>query len=374
MTIRVVRLGDSVAGVDVACAAARDWLHENLHPWIEEHASAGPDHRVEFTTIADPHRALGVDPDSPRTVERPCFALDTRVLAYPGWEAGGEVVLEDTVYDGLLRIGPSRTQVVARPGFLGARVTLLRAIREVLTAPQREAPDWIELHAAAFEVGGRTVLVMGPKEAGKTTLLLHVLSTGDARFVTNDRTLVRAGATGVAPEATGVPTFINVRPGTLAIFPHLASPLDAIAGPFVYALRELSELVPRQGPPKCDARIVMTPAQFCRQAGVAPHRGGPVAAVLLPERSSSPGAWQIDRLDRDAGRAALLANRYGVQAEPRQPTVYETLAGSRPRSEAADARLLDRILAHVPVFRCRIGATTAADPGNAARVLRALPL
>lgn len=371
------RLGGWSVAVDVGCPATSDWIEENLAPWLRADDPVGPVHRVAFVPAEDPLRAAGVPPALPQRVERPCFALDTRMLEYPGWELAEDVVLEDGDYGSLLKIGRDRTQVIAPPGERPARVTLLRTVREVLTAPQRDADDRMELHAAGFAVGGRTVLVMGDKEAGKTTLLLHVLSTGAADLVTNDRTLVTRSPSGAPPTAAGVPTFAHVRPGTLAMFPQLAIQLGALDHPYAYSLRELDALPGREAEPRCDTRIVMTPAQLCRQVDATPHPGGPLAAIVLPQRPEGPDGsdgWEVERLDAEAGCAALMSNRYGLRTEPRRTTVYESLLGAVPRSEADDERLAWEIARRVPVVRCRMGVTTKADPENASRLLRALPL
>jgi hypothetical protein len=227
-------------------------------------------------------------------------------------------------------------------------------------------------------VSGRAVLVLGPKEAGKTTLLLHVLATGDAELVTNDRALVHA-PDAAAPRALGVPTFVRVRDGTLAIFPELARGLLATPRPYYYGLAELAALARDGGaapaPRSTDGSVVMTPAQLCDRLGIAPSRGGPLAAVLLPERTAeSPAAeWKLETLGEDEACAVLLANRYGLASRAGPPTVFEEClgAGHATRAEREAAR---RLASRVPVLRCRVGLTQRPEPERARALLRALPL
>jgi hypothetical protein len=400
-TTRVYRVEGG--GVEVACdeASTRAWLDEALEPWFagepaaaDDPAPDSPRYRVEFARAEDPLRALGVAAGRAPDGERPCFALDTRTLVYPAWSTGepeGDVVLHDARHASHLAVGPTRARVVGSPGAVAPRVTLMRTVREVAAAWQRRLPGVLALHAAGFAVAGRTVLVLGPKEAGKTTLLLHVLATGEAALVTNDRALVAWRDAAAPPQALGVPTFVRVRPGTLAIFPALARGLPPDLRPLCYSFAELSTRrgVGSTAPAVHDGHAVMTPAQLCRQAGVRPCRGGPLAALLLPERgdpadpADPAGPWQLEKVGGEDACAALLANRYGLAARPaagHEPTVFEQALLVRESGEgtlgrdAEERSLARRLVAQVPVYRCRVGRTRAPEPGRAAALLRGLSL
>jgi len=368
-----VYLFEGVA-VEVAAgeAATANWLDEALAPWPAAAAAAG--YRIELVRAQEPLRFLGLEPGRPAEAARPCFALDTRVLAYPAWQRSADVVLEDSNYASYLEVGRTRTRVVGRPEAVAPRIPLMRAVREVATAAQRCAPDRLALHAAAFAIGDRTVLVAGPKEAGKTTLLLHVLATGEAGMVSNDRAFVRCDPSGSPAYAIGVPTFVRIRPSTLGMFPGLARGLPPRVRPLYYSLRELGEPAHVMQAKPGNDHLVLTTAQLCRQMGVTACRGGPLAAVLLPELSSGAGDWGLEPLDDAAASRALLAHRYGANPRVRPRTVFEELGAGEARSEAQERELAARIAAQVPVYRCRVGHTAAPDPANAARLLRALRL
>jgi HprK-related kinase B len=82
-------------------------------------------------------------------------------------------------------------------------------------------------HASAVSWGGRTVALVGPPGAGKSTSALHLVEAG-FQFLSNDRVLARAVGTGV--EALGYPKQPRVNPGTLLHHPRLAGllkPQDA---------------------------------------------------------------------------------------------------------------------------------------------------
>src|SRR5262249_53240785 len=142
------------------------------------------------------------------------------------------------------------------------------------------------------------VAVAGPKRAGKTTLLLHVLRDPRARYVSNDRVLVSLDA--APPDARGVPTLVSLRRTTLDLFPELAR--RQAARRYHYA-RALDERAPGPAQAKPD-REVVTPAQLCRLTDTSPVGHGPLAAVVFPRLTGEPGGLALTRLsDREAASA-----------------------------------------------------------------------
>ena len=95
----------------------------------------------------------------------------------------------------------------------------MRVVRELLVAGAKAADRLLDLHAAAFATSVGAVLLVGPKQAGKTTLLTHFLRCQQVSLIANDRVLVDVEP--VPPIAFGVPTLVSVRKGTLELFPDL---------------------------------------------------------------------------------------------------------------------------------------------------------
>ena len=62
-------------------------------------------------------------------------------------------------------------------------------------------------------------LIAGASGAGKTSLLIHVLSAGNTDYLSNDRVLVSLGA--CPPQFRGMPTITALRSTTLDLFPQL---------------------------------------------------------------------------------------------------------------------------------------------------------
>ena len=75
---------------------------------------------------------------------------------------------------------------------------------------------FVPLHSSAVCIQGTGVLFVGPKLAGKTTLMLSALKQMQADFVANDLLLFRRQ--GVKMEAVGLPTSLGIRPETALLF------------------------------------------------------------------------------------------------------------------------------------------------------------
>jgi HAD superfamily hydrolase (TIGR01549 family) len=104
------------------------------------------------------------------------------------------------------------------------RLDLIQVVRGLVLGAAR-ADGWRPAHAAALEIDGRGVLLVGPKAAGKTSFALAALRADPERvaLVTNDKGLFDPadGAT-----VAGLPFAAAVAPGTLGALPGLARPGD----------------------------------------------------------------------------------------------------------------------------------------------------
>lgn len=198
------------------------WLAEFLGPHFAVRAEGAHACRVRLLEDRGAYeQALAGGPGA-GTLD--AFALDSGVEGLPRWH-GAETRLRDprreVFYD--VTGSPAAVTILSVPGNLKARTALMRVVRELATN-HAQCAGGLLLHASAFAVGDRGVVVCGAKEAGKTTLLLHALHASAVEYVSNDRVMISPGAT---PRAHGVPTIVKVRPGTLALFPALAERVAA---------------------------------------------------------------------------------------------------------------------------------------------------
>src|SRR5262249_6982123 len=157
------------------------------------------------------------------------------------------------------------------------RSALFSVVRELATNHAQRAGDLL-LHASAFTIGRRGVVIAGPKKAGKTTMLVHALHRAAPEYVSNDRVLITAEA---SPRAVGVPTVVRLRRGTLDLFPVLAETLDASGYEHRLTLDEAANQPGLKSVSPSGARRV-SHAQLCRVLAVGAQRETAIAALVFP--------------------------------------------------------------------------------------------
>jgi hypothetical protein len=231
--------------VDVETDDADDgrWLAEFLAPWAGVTAAGAGVARVRLTRSSDVVEALGRRRASGAAELMPCFALDHETVRLPGWADDGRTWLADDDMECLYGVRGSRVDVVGRDGKRRVRLGLMRVVREILCQGLPGGGGYLDVHAAAFEVEGRAVLLVGGRGAGKTTLLCHALASGRAGFVANDRVIIAASGQPVV--AQGVPTVVSLRPGTVEAFPRLR--LRAVEHPVILHSAEPEPASPEFG-------------------------------------------------------------------------------------------------------------------------------
>lgn len=319
------RLASTVVDVETDEPGSGAWLSEFLHPWAEvvPHGSGGTVVRM----VTSPASVDAIERRRVGTCARqvPCFALDSRVVVLPAWDDRGGMVIADAELACHYRLEPGAVEVVARPESRRARIGLMRVVREMLAAPVVGTGAIAEVHAAAFCVGERAVLLAGAKGTGKTTMLIHALMSRSASFVANDRVFI-GGSSGPA-FVGGVPTVVSIRPPTLRFFPILGIAAEGLR---------------------------LSPAELARRLGVSRARGAPIAAVVFPLVSGAVDAWSFEPLSSADGAARLRANLYGAGPEGPERTVFAgASSGSAP--PGAQEAVIDSLVARVPCIRVHAG-------------------
>lgn len=362
--------GSAVIDVDADDRAAARWLAEFLSPWFERREPGQGEFLVRQTCSAPLFAGLARRQAAVRTAPVACFALDSRVVELPGWrEEDGHTVIADAYSNCFHVLRPPSVEIIGRPGTRRIRVGLMRAVRELAAARILGNENMLDLHAAAFAVGDRSVLLVGQKRAGKTTLLVSVLKAGRGALVANDRVFVDLNEH--PGQARGVPTLVAVRAGTLAIFPDLQAGL-----PPRPALMHAGELETPDASTVEDsnpsAEFGLSSTQLARRLSVPIVPCAPLAAVLFPEISAAVDTWSLEPVDPLEGAAQLHECAYGARSGPRLPTVFEQLAGNRHPDRNTQRALTQRLATRIPFFRLRLGRNAYRD--GAAGWLCALPL
>ena len=342
------------------------WLAEFLGPHFVARAEAAYACRVRL--IEDHARydeALAAGPGA-GTLD--AFALDSGVVSLPRWR-GPETRLRDTQRDVFYEVAghPRTITILSVSGNLKGRTALMRVVRELATN-HAQCAGGLLLHASAFAAGGRGVIVGGPKEAGKTTALIHALHATAVEYVSNDRILIPPGP---ALRARGVPTIVKLRHGTFDLFPALAErvaatgyhhrlTIDEAAGRPAFAANELVD-APR-----------LSPAQLCRLLAVSARAECEIAALVFPKVTGEPGVFTLRRLSPQETAARLEGAFFGVRPGRWTSDVF-TLADEPPPPDRAALTARARALAdRVPGFECRLGLNAYESPRAADDLVSAL--
>lgn len=361
------RYGPALIDVEADDPDAVRWLTEFLTPWFEVGAPGKGEFTVRLTCSDSGFHACERRQATATCRPVACFALDSQIVSLAGWtEEDGSTVIADPWHSCFYRVRGKCVEMVARPGVPRMRVGLMRVVRELAAARVFAQGSVLDVHAAAFAVAGRAVLLVGAKRAGKTTLLAHALASGRASLLANDRVFVD---TSRQPElACGLPTLLSIQDGTLQLFPHLRLHLHERPA-LLHAAELESRNVGRFEDDNAPRVFALSPVQFAKRLGAPTVRCAPIVAIAFPEISPTVDRWSLDRVDPTDGAARLRECLYGARTSPRFRTVFEELAGL---DRVEPAALVDRLADQLPLFSCRLGPDAYRNGADA--WLRALPL
>jgi hypothetical protein len=365
-TPREVRLtlafGPIAVALDSNDAAAADWLEEFLEPWFTPTPRIG-EWRVRLLSSRDAYAELN-DRCPADAALRPCFALDQRTLSLPAWRTGERVTVADAERCCVLIASPFELDIIADPGTRRWRFTSMWVLREIASTRLRRTE--LEIHAAAVETGGRAILISGPKGAGKTTLSIHLLRSGQCRLIANDR--VFAGGAAASFAVRGVPTAVRIRTATAAQFPELCRGLPRVARPYLHTRDELTQVIGSDALPE-SAELGLTLAQLAHQLQVDLMAAAPLGAIVFPEIRADVQGWNVEPLAPKDVSARIWANLFGEQPTERPPTLFEELDGGPcvPSRHLADA-----LSEAAPGYRIVLGRNAYVERESAARLLEIL--
>ena len=362
------RFGPARIDVESDDAGAARWLREFLTPWFEIGPPGAGEFRVRLRISPPAFEALARRQSAATPEPRACFALDSQNASFPGWNDAEGSALAEPERGCFYRVERGGVEIVARTPAPAVRVALMRSVREIAVLRRREATGCLDLHAAAFAVKDRAVLLVGPKRAGKTSLLANALGSGRADLVANDRVFIETEAGAAC--AFGVPTLVSVRPDTLNRFPALRPVLPGGA-----ALLHAGEIEAQLASPSPDAepaKYALSPGQLAQQLGAGTSPGAPIAAIVFPEIDPDHSGWSLSRIEPVEAGPQLRECLYGASLVDRPRTVFDELVGAGPARLAEHTQRAARLAERIPMLACRLGPD-AYDRGPEA-LLSALSL
>ena len=191
-------------------------------------------------------------------------------------------------------------------------IDLALAAIEYGTIAELFAPDSdiVSLHAALLSWNDRGVLLVGPKESGKSTLACALLGAG-WRLHSDDTALIEAG-----PRARGIPRRVSLRASSRELLG--VGTWDRILG--------------LPGTTGTRAGVLFHPAEGW--PGETPSSVVPAAAILLARRGACPGRARLQPLD--AGHALVALAPYCNRREAGIGHALEALQPLADRARAFD--------------------------------------
>jgi hypothetical protein len=348
-----------------AAEAPLAWLHEFVAPQFASRDTEAPDRTVSLIVDAREHARLAARGPHAQGGTRACFTLDTGIVRGHIWDAPdpSQVVLDEEreVFYRRWPDEPTRVEVIAARDGVDARLALLRVLREYAMLHATRA-GWLILHAAAAAIDGHALVIAGPKQAGKTTLLLHALHNESGAYVANDRLAISADPSGLT--AYGIPTIVIIRKASTAWFPDLEARL---AGARYHYRHRLAERDAGQEDAASTPATTwsLSPGQLCHLLDVESRASARVKAVVFPSVGVARGSIRFDELSPE--RALDSWRRTLLRAIPSGGMFAISPDGAAPPDEDIVV-LATRLAARVPSFSCQLGPDAYRD-GAAMRAL-----
>jgi hypothetical protein len=199
-------------------------------------------------------------------------------------------------------------------------------------------------HAAGASDGRHALLVVGPRRAGKTTLLLGLLSCG-WQYIANDYSVV--GSDGFTPTLEGWPYPINVREGTLSLFPCL------IGERHQRLHTDLAQLW------NSDARTSFRTSDLLTRLHVQHHGKRTIRAIICPEFNPRTDEPSLERVS--VQRAThLLACQTSLGHDAEHPDLWGWQQVLLDETVAKQRQTIERLAASIPCCVLRGGLNLSA--------------
>ena len=323
------------------------WLTENLSPAFEVNSAAATFFSIQCRCNRQLFDSLHRQSQRQKLRAINLFSMDGQAASYPAWEAvDGSLRLLDSELACIYIIDLTSRSIlisVSEPRH-SVRIAMLRLIREIASQKVLEN-DALHQHAAAASVEGAGILVCGPRRAGKTTLLSHLLERG-ANYIANDRSVISQRAR-QGPILSGMPTIVSVRANTITLIDGLGC-----ARQQGWLAREtveetVADRVTTYAQPD-DANLSLSPAQYCRLMERPQIKSAPLKYLLFPKVDTTTSGILVSKLNTEEVMERVTANHLDLSR-----TVFSAPGRAHRCSALADelrARLAPRCQAYSVVL------------------------
>ncbi len=341
-----------------------DWLGENLAPGFVATTASDPDWKIDVALAPRRYELLHRQITDAGKGSANGFQID----GHPGALVGLDSV-SGTFHDSELEVFYSadierrRIEVIAAAPRDATRIALLRVVREI-AMDHFVKRGWIPLHASAYSFDGRGVLVVGPKRAGKTSLLMHALGSPLSRPISNDRVIVGQSSNGT-PWLEGLPTVVRIRSGTAELLG-----LRGVSAAGHWRARQTLAVAQDSRspstPPAVTLPLSLSPRQFHHLLDRPPVAGAALDQIIFPRVDPGAAGMTVRSLPPLGVAERLQANRLPSGASP-----LLHREGGPTQTDGADAAI-KRLVAACPAWECVLGRGAFDGPSLAESIFNRL--
>lgn len=280
-----------------------------------------------------------------------CARISSTMTLYCD-QGNGVAWLTDFSSDSIHLLFSSRTRQPA--------LDFARTVRNTVVA-YLQNENWVSYHAGAVEMSHGVVMIVGDSGAGKTSLITALMKDG-ARYVANERLLVKEEASGV--RALGYPMAIAIGLGTLMQFRELDKLIDS-PETLLYPTNRFSRRRVRRTPVharhELHDKLQFLPEELsehlnCPQASP----GGIIEGVVVPSVSRTDSAARCISLEPDYLQKSLSRNFMGIDVDPNRP---QWVCGPTPKPDAMAEHATISLLAKVKSVEFQYSLIPARRPG-----------
>jgi len=234
---------------------------------------------------------------------------------------------------------------------VGCRTAAARVLIE-FSMNHTRSRGGIFLHASALASGKKGIIIAGPKNSGKTSLLLGILLSGSGEFISNDRVLVHSH---FGPwSIQGMPTVITIAEKSLAIYTRLKSDLLFTHFHHRYTIDEIYKrgCIPyflEKG------EYTVSLAQFCRLLVCSAAQVSNLFAILFPSIHPGTVSLEVKKLDEGSAMKKLEESRLGIGIKGTQSFFNIPFAeGFTPERRLSFDQFSRSITQKIPCYICRL--------------------
>jgi hypothetical protein len=283
------------------------------------------------------------------------FALDRRMIDLPLWKSpDDERIIFQKGSKVFYRLNPKGThvRVITPKDNSSIRKVLMRVVRE-FTINHLHRSGNLLIHGAAIARGNKGVIIAGPKQSGKTTLLLHVLRQKGINFTANDRVIVNFdnGKTVLR----GLPTIVKLRQKTLEMFSGLERHLLAKKYDYRLTLKEIKSGVFKSMQPDSHGDFSISPVQLCQLLGVGQLSKANLRVVVFPHITGVRGKIRLEELPAELAAKRLKGSLFRAGSRRLTSSAFTLRKGNTNQDKNAVKELCLRLTSYVRCVDCYLG-------------------